>query len=92
MVKENLITIADFIPFTLPAAMYFFGQSNDILTIFKLWMIIICTSSFLFTITGIHAGHHHPLAFHDGDIARSVLLINYNGKEEINNIHKTETI
>lgn len=67
--KDNLINVADLLPFALPTVMYIFGAS-DFVGVLKLWGSMLLLGSFFFTITGIHAGHHHPEAFHDGDAAR----------------------
>lgn len=69
MTKDNLINVADLIPFALPTVMYVFGAS-DFVVVLKLWGSMLLLGSFFFTITGIHAGHYHPEAFHDGDAAR----------------------
>lgn len=69
-VKDNLISVADLIPFSVPLAMYTLGWADGLADVLKVWAGILLLGSFLFTVTGIHAGHHHPEAFHDGDVAR----------------------
>lgn len=69
--KESLANIADFIPFAVPVTMYIFAGSDvGLFAILKLWLSIICTSSFIVALIGLNAGHHHPESFHDGDAIR----------------------
>ncbi|CAB3361181.1 Hypothetical predicted protein [Cloeon dipterum] len=35
-----------------------------------LWPVMILTASFVYSLTSINAGHHHPEVVHDGDAAR----------------------
>lgn len=69
--KESLANAADFIPFALPVAMYTFASSDvGLFVVLKLWLGIVCLSSFIFALVGVNAGHHHPESFHDGDAVR----------------------
>ncbi|KAF6203770.1 hypothetical protein GE061_002105 [Apolygus lucorum] len=34
------------------------------------WVVILLIASFTFGLVGLNAGHHHPGAFHDGDIVK----------------------
>lgn len=75
-IEEAKLSLADLIPFALPVTMYFFGGSNaGILVVLKIWLSIVCLSSFMFASTGLNAGHHHPEVFHDGDAIRLVSLL-----------------
>lgn len=66
--EEAKLSLDDLIPFALPVTMYFFGNSNaDVFVVIKMWLTIVCLSSFMFALTGLNAGHHHPEVFHDGD-------------------------
>lgn len=49
--------------------MYMLGGS-EFWTVFKLWSIIISIGSFVFGLTALNGGHHHPESFHDGDAVR----------------------
>ena len=69
MLKENLFCLADLMPYSLPIAMYIFGSSN-LFAVIKLWLSIVCFASFLFGLTALNAGHHHPDSYHDGDKLR----------------------
>lgn len=60
--------IRDAIPFFLPVLMSFF--TPNFFTAVKLWLLIIMATSFIFSIIGFNAAHHHPDIFHDGDIYR----------------------
>ncbi len=45
-----------------------YGLSETSLgTILKLWVIMLCTSSFLMGAIAINVGHHHPDVYHEGD-------------------------
>ena len=61
----------DAVPFFLPILMSFFSPS--FLVALKFWLLIIMTSSFVFSMIGFNAAHHHPDIFHDGDIYRKDL-------------------
>lgn len=69
--KESLTNATDLIPFSLPAAMYIFAGSDvGVIVVLKLWLAIVCMSSFIVALVGLNAGHHHPESFHDGDAIR----------------------
>lgn len=72
IIKESKISLSDLIPFTLPVAMYLLGDGSNVgvYVVIKMWLIIVCLSSFMFALTGLNAGHHHPDVFHDGDAIR----------------------
>lgn len=69
MYKKSIVEIPDAIPFSLPLVMYVLG-SADLGQTLLLWMGIVCFGSFVFSVNGINAGHHHPEVFHDGDETR----------------------
>jgi hypothetical protein len=64
--KEEKFKLDHLIPLVLPLAMFYFGKS-EVLIVFKFWMIIISTCSFLTGLVGLNAGHHHPDVTHEGD-------------------------
>jgi hypothetical protein len=63
--KEHL-GLDDLVGFSVPLAMFLFGQPNLYSVIF-LWTLIIFTASFSFSVIGLNAGHHHPDNAHEGD-------------------------
>lgn len=62
---------ADLVPFTVPLVMYVLGASGaDLWYVLRVWLAIVCGSSFVFVFVGLNAGHHHPEVFQDGDALR----------------------
>ncbi|XP_076244702.1 cytochrome b5-related [Calliopsis andreniformis] len=61
----------DAVPFFLPVLMSLFA--SNFLVALKFWLLIVMTSSFVFSMIGFNAAHHHPDIFHDGDIYRNDL-------------------
>ncbi|XP_025420730.1 cytochrome b5-related protein-like [Sipha flava] len=59
--------IADVLMFVIPAILTLCGQMT-IISIIIAWLIIVLTSSFIFTFVGFSASHHFPENFHDGDL------------------------
>ncbi|KAE9523809.1 hypothetical protein AGLY_015697 [Aphis glycines] len=57
---------ADLLMFVIPAILMFCGQMT-IISIIVAWLLIVMTSSFMFTFIGFSASHHFPDNFHDGD-------------------------
>jgi fatty acid desaturase len=55
----------------LPAMMFTFGNSN-VWTVLKMWMFIVMLAGVFYGFVGLSAGHHHTLAFHDGDTMKSM--------------------
>lgn len=68
--RKGIMNSKDLIPFILPLAMYAFGGQSFFWT-FVMWNIIIFAGSTHFFFVGLHAAHHHPEIFHDGDQPRS---------------------
>lgn len=71
--KISRFELDDLVPLLLPMAMYTFGKS-DIKEVLVTWIIIWHFSSLWFGCINLHAAHHHPEIFHDGDIARYIYL------------------
>lgn len=69
--NANLFKPSDLVPLIVPAVMFVFGSSNPF-TVFKVWLQIILTNSFLFGLIGLNAGHHHPDIVHEGDKIRYI--------------------
>ncbi|XP_066246438.1 cytochrome b5-related protein-like [Euwallacea similis] len=68
--RRNHIKWTDFIAFLLPLFMYFFsGQTLG--GTFLMWNFIVMIGSTHLFFVGLHAAHHHPEIFHDGDQPRS---------------------
>nr|AEE62418.1 unknown [Dendroctonus ponderosae] len=68
--RTNHIKKTDLVAFTLPVFMYLFsGQS--MLNTFLMWNFVIAIGSTHLFFVGLHAAHHHPEIFHDGDQPRS---------------------
>ncbi|XP_015437912.1 PREDICTED: cytochrome b5-related protein-like [Dufourea novaeangliae] len=61
----------DAVPFLLPVLMTSLAPS--VLFALKFWLLIIMSSSFVFSFIGFNAAHHHPDIFHDGDTSRDDL-------------------
>lgn len=68
--KRNIFYLDDIIPFTIPLVMYLFSGAG-ILTVLKMWLVIILFSGFMFGLIGLNAAHHHPDITHDGDAMRN---------------------
>ncbi|KAB0794240.1 hypothetical protein PPYR_13860 [Photinus pyralis] len=73
MIQSRKVYISDFIPFTLPLAMYL-TCGVDLQVVLKMWLFIVTVSSFVFAAIGTSASHHHPDAFHEGDAPRAKKL------------------
>lgn len=70
--------LPEMLPFTVPMVMYVFGDATaGLWCVIRIWLAIVCCSSFLFGWTAINAGHHHPEVFHDGDALRYVSFFLY---------------
>ncbi|XP_011506370.1 PREDICTED: cytochrome b5-related protein-like, partial [Ceratosolen solmsi marchali] len=70
-VQWKTFEFRDCVPFFIPTLMSFFTPC--IWEAVKLWILILLTSSFIFSFIGVTAAHHHPKIFHDGDICRKDL-------------------
>ncbi|EFA08576.2 cytochrome b5-related protein [Tribolium castaneum] len=66
----HLIQWYDFVPYTLPLAMYLISGQSIFATLW-MWTVIVAIGSFHFSAVGLNAAHHHPDIFHDGDAPRS---------------------
>lgn len=64
--EQKIFNKEDFIPFSVPLAMYWFG-SSDLLNVFKTWNLILSLGGICFGIIGITVGHHTPETMHEGD-------------------------
>lgn len=58
----------ELIPLIIPLAMILCNVSVITSTVW--WIGIILMSSFMFSLIGLNAAHHHPEIFHDGDEPR----------------------
>ncbi|CAG9857271.1 unnamed protein product [Phyllotreta striolata] len=64
--------LSDLIPLLLPTVMCLFrGENTSIIDVFLMWNFIILVGSTYLGFVGLHAAHHHPDIFHDGDVPRS---------------------
>lgn len=70
--KNNHFYKDDFIPFILPLLMFTFGTHNLWIAV-KMWLFIVASGSFIFSLIGLNAAHHHPKIIHDGDTLRDGL-------------------
>jgi fatty acid desaturase len=61
----------DLLAFTLPIAMYIFGNVNVAIVI-KVWLSVVAGASVIFAITALNVGHHGTTIFHDGDQLKSL--------------------
>ncbi|XP_055372163.1 cytochrome b5-related protein-like [Condylostylus longicornis] len=68
--KQNVFYYDDIIAFTLPLAMYL-TTGGTLYIVLKTWILIILGASFIFSLIGLNAAHHHPDIHHDGDVMRS---------------------
>ncbi|KAG5882187.1 hypothetical protein JTB14_016455 [Gonioctena quinquepunctata] len=64
------LRLTDLSSFILPAFMYAFGGQSFLATM-GMWTAIISVGSIHFAFVGLHAAHHHPDIFHDGDTPRA---------------------
>ncbi|XP_066588603.1 cytochrome b5-related protein-like [Prorops nasuta] len=69
--EYGYLEFRDIVPFFLPITMSLVAPS--VVTALKTWLVIILISSFVFSLIGLNAAHHHPDIFHDGDIYRDNL-------------------
>lgn len=53
--------------FLITPTIMFITSELNFLRILSLWIIMLCTNSFLIGLIGINAGHHHPESYHEGD-------------------------
>lgn len=73
LLTENKIFYKeDFIGFTVPLVMYWFGSSS-IWEVVKYWNMILICGGLTFGIIGITVGHHTPETLHEGDELHSNL-------------------
>lgn len=63
------LRITDLSSFLLPLAMYLFG-GRTFLDAFWMWNYVLFMGALHFGFVGLHAAHHHPDIFHDGDTPR----------------------
>lgn len=70
IVRGYKMHIDEFLPFIVPISMYIFGGNHTFLQALKMFFIVIVSGSFIFSIIGINAGHHHDEIVHDGDPVR----------------------
>uniref|UniRef100_V5GUG9 Cytochrome b5-related protein n=1 Tax=Anoplophora glabripennis TaxID=217634 RepID=V5GUG9_ANOGL len=68
--KGKNLRITDLSSFLLPLAMYLFG-GRSFLDAFWMWNYVLVVGALHFGFVGLHAAHHHPDIFHDGDVPRS---------------------
>ncbi|KAL1498215.1 hypothetical protein ABEB36_009049 [Hypothenemus hampei] len=68
--RRNHIKKTDFIAFLLPLFMYIVSGQTFLGTLL-MWNVIIMVGSTHLFFVGLHAAHHHPEIFHDGDKPRS---------------------
>lgn len=67
---QSKYKIHDYIALTiLPISMYLFGGQTLLHTL-AMYNFIIVIGSLHYGIVGLHAAHHHPELFHDGDEPR----------------------
>ncbi|KAJ8937274.1 hypothetical protein NQ318_005672 [Aromia moschata] len=65
------LKITDLTSFTLPAAMWILSGQPFLDTMW-MWTFILFVGSVHYGFVGLHAAHHHPDIFHDGDTPRAV--------------------
>jgi hypothetical protein len=63
--KEHL-GLDDLLGFSVPLAMFLFGQPN-LYSVISLWTLIVLAGSFCICQIGSNGGHHHPECAHEGD-------------------------
>ena len=63
---QQLFFVDDLLCLALPTAMYIFGKS-DVIEVFWMWMYLLLMGSFIFGLTNLNTGHHHPEVPHQGD-------------------------
>ncbi|KAJ8980971.1 hypothetical protein NQ317_013425 [Molorchus minor] len=64
------LRITDLTGLTLPLAMYILS-GRSLLDVLWMWNFILLVGSVHYGFVGLHAAHHHPDIFHDGDTPRS---------------------
>ncbi|CAH1154729.1 unnamed protein product [Phaedon cochleariae] len=71
-IKYNFknMKITDLITLTLPTFMWIFG-GQSLLATFGMYNFVMVMASLHFGFVGLHAAHHHPDIFHDGDTPRA---------------------
>jgi hypothetical protein len=58
--------VDDLIPLSIPFAMLLFSPTHFTI-VCKLWLAIVMSASFTFSVVGLNAAHHHDETIHDGD-------------------------
>ncbi|XP_057671432.1 cytochrome b5-related protein-like [Diorhabda carinulata] len=64
------IDIKDTSGLILPIFMFITGKQTIFYTVL-MWCFILLVGSYIFTLIGLSAAHHHPDVFHDGDTPRT---------------------
>lgn len=74
--KKNYFNMIDAIPFAIPLAMYIFSGAS-LFKVIGMWILIVLLGSFIFSVIGFNAAHHHPDIFHEGDTPRANVDIDW---------------
>lgn len=76
MEKRQKFVWQEFIPLTLPLAMFLLGNStisvSNLVEIILVWQGIIIGGAFLYSVVAVNAGHHGPKMVHEGDEFKSL--------------------
>lgn len=68
--RRNHIKSTDLLALTLPLVMYL-ASGQTLLNTIIMWNFVVMVGSTHLYFVGLHAAHHHPEIFHDGDEPRS---------------------
>lgn len=63
------LKLTDLSPLTLPLFMYI-ATGQTLWSTLIMWNFIVLVGSLHYGFIGLHAAHHHPDIFHDGDTPR----------------------
>uniref|UniRef100_A0A1L8DY89 Cytochrome b5-related protein n=1 Tax=Nyssomyia neivai TaxID=330878 RepID=A0A1L8DY89_9DIPT len=69
ILSKNRLGLDDLIPFSVPLVMYV-ATGENITSVLNTWIYIIISGSFVFSLIGFNASHHHSGVVHDGDAVR----------------------
>uniref|UniRef100_A0A1B0CJ83 Putative delta 6-fatty acid desaturase/delta-8 sphingolipid desaturase n=1 Tax=Lutzomyia longipalpis TaxID=7200 RepID=A0A1B0CJ83_LUTLO len=66
---QSHLGLDDLIPFSVPLVMYL-ATGESITSVINTWLYIVFAGSFIFSLIGFNASHHHSGVVHEGDAIR----------------------
>ncbi|XP_055691864.1 cytochrome b5-related protein-like [Lutzomyia longipalpis] len=69
VLSKSHLGLDDLIPFSVPLVMYL-ATGESITSVINTWLYIVFAGSFIFSLIGFNASHHHSGVVHEGDAIR----------------------